>query len=173
MANPLRSTLDALTDESLHTATLVGLASVPVTLAVSMEVPLGAVSLVAALEHLSIDTALRSVSFAAAPNHISLEPLFLAGVLVGVLYRGRETGFGRAGKRTGLVGSLPFLWQAAGLFQFVWSGSFGNLYLGTGIALLFTVVGVVFVVVVAMIGARVGHWLAGSVAWSRSTDADA
>lgn len=173
IAERLRAAREWVTDESMRTATVVGLLSVPFTLAVSLGVPLEVVSLVEVLERLSIDTVLRYASFAAAPDHISLWPLFLAGVLVGGAYRGRETGWGRAGKRTGLVGSLPFLWQAAGLFQFVWSGSFGNLFLGTAFALFATIVGVVFTVFFAMIGARVGHWLAGSIAWSRPNDADA
>ena len=84
--SPLRSLRDGLDDESLRIAILVGLATVPVTVALSW--------------------APASADVFRIGGSISGEALLFAGLFVGYYYHGRETAARRAGIWTGLIGSL-------------------------------------------------------------------
>lgn len=87
--SPLRAVRDGLGDESVRVAILVGLATVPFTVAFSWE------SAVPALE--------EGVSLGGS---ISGGALVLAGVIVGYYYNDRPTEASRAGSRAGLAASL-------------------------------------------------------------------
>lgn len=83
---PLRTLREGLTDESLRVAILVGLATVPFTVALSW---------------VSV-----SSDGVVAGGSISAGPILLAGLLVGYYYSGREPESRRAGIWTGVAGSI-------------------------------------------------------------------
>lgn len=84
----LHALRDGLTDDSLRFAILLGLATIPFTLA------------------LSSGSASVSGDGVVAGGSIAGEPLILAGLLVGYRYSNRSTESRRAGLWTGLVGSI-------------------------------------------------------------------
>lgn len=84
--SPLRTLRDGLGDESLRVAILVGLATVPFTVAFSWESVTDEVVVLG--------------------GSISGGALLLAGLLVGYYYHGRQTEARRAGVWTGLAGSI-------------------------------------------------------------------
>ena len=86
---PLRALREGLTDESLRLAILVGLATVPFTVALSWV-------------QVSDDVV-------AAGGSISAGPILLAGLLVGYYYSDRETESRRAGIWTGFAGSIAVI----------------------------------------------------------------
>ncbi|ELY79955.1 transposase [Natrinema gari] len=150
----LRVTLSDLTDERFRTAALLGLASIPCTVALSWD---------------------------SAPTSFSVTAVLAAGLLAGLHYADRSAGnddvglleslcYGkrpavsrRAGIVVGVAGSVPLVgWNAASGLELAWSWGIQ----GVAIVALFPVVGSVLVVFFALsggIGAAVGDWLAARI----------
>lgn len=132
--------LERLTDEALRSATVLGFASIPFTVALSW--------------HAVTDAAV------VLGGTISGGPLFLAGLLAGYVYSDRPTPTRRAGVQTGLVGSL-------GVAIVYLSNSATTIAAGpewvAGASLVLTPVavgiGIALSVLVCVIGATIGEWL--------------
>lgn len=138
----IRTLGNRLADERLRTATLVGLASVPVSVVFSLD---------------------------SGPDHLSLTPVLYAGLLVGYLYSERPTASGQAGVRTGLVGALPLLWTVSDGLVTGWSASPRYGAIATVFALLFLVLGSALSALAGAIGALIGDWLARATSRLRPT----
>lgn len=139
--SPLRSLRDELTDERSRTAVLVGLASIPFTVALSRE---------------------------SLPETGSPTPVFVAGLIVGYLYADREMESSRAGKLVGLVGGVPVvIWSVLRFVTELVSYVASTAQWPIGILLVLVpigaTVGVAIFVLVAVVGARTGEWVAGRV----------
>lgn len=156
----VRDLRDGLTDDSLRFAVLAGLVTVPFTVFLSW----GPVS----------------DSGFVLGGSISGEPLVVAGLIVGYRYSGRPVDSGRAGKWTGLVGSIgTVIVYVANTVATV-----GNLSSTMAIAALvltpiFVAIGVGLTVLGAMIPAMIAGWVterldrAGRRPESRDADRDA
>jgi len=157
----LRTLVADLTDESLRTATLVGLASIPFTIALSWD------SITLPHEVLSNG----AINFDAT---ISGAAIFFAGAVVGYLYAGRPTEVERASTRAGVVGSAPMLALILlTLPVVVWHGS-PVLLLGVVVLTpLFVVMGAGFCAMVALLGAIPGKWVAEKTGRGRPTEVNA
>ncbi|GAB3034284.1 DUF5518 domain-containing protein [Natronobiforma cellulositropha] len=140
--NPLSRLRDALEDGSLRLAILVGLATVPVTVALSSGL-------------VSEDPLVVSSTFSGTP-------LFLAGLYVGYRYSGRGTETHRAGSWCGLAGSLAIpLVVAASVVSAATTA--GTLSSSTLLAAAFTVLtvgfGVGVTVLLTLAGALLADWV--------------
>ena len=146
----LRSLLERLTDARLRAATLVGLASIPVTLVLALDaVPRDSV-------------VIGGISPAT--------PLLAAGLFVGYYYYDRPIASRRAGVRTGLVGSVGVL--AVSLADLVTTLGFESPAMAAVTVVLFLVeivLGVAFVALLTMVSAIGGAWIAGDLARVRDT----
>lgn len=94
-------------------------------------------------------------------NSLRLEPVFVAGILGGVLFHNQAPKSGRIGFRTGLVSSLALLWPGLDLLLFVPHLSQPN---WVGVLQVFLILGMVglmvlFSVVVGTAGALLGDWV--------------
>ncbi|ELZ20051.1 DUF5518 domain-containing protein [Natrinema limicola] len=141
----LRSLLERLTDDRLRAATLVGVASIPVTL-------------VLALDAIPRD----GVGIGGLSPTI---PLLAAGLFVGYYYHDRPIASRRAGVRTGLVGSVGVL--AVSVADLVTTLGFESPAMTAVTVALFLVeivLGAVFMAVLTMASAIVGAWIAGELA---------
>jgi len=135
----------SLTDESLRFAVLVGLASIPFTLALSWN-PL-------AEEGITIG------------GPVSGEPLLLAGVVVGYRYSERATESRRAGFWTGLVGSIAtVIVFTANTITTLESMSSRMTVLAVALTSVFVAVGVGFTVVITTVAAMITDWVTTRVA---------
>jgi len=147
---PLRSLLERLTDDRLRAATLVGLASIPVTLVLALDaVPRDGV-------------AIGGISPAT--------PLLAAGLFVGYHYHDRPIASRRAGVRTGLVGSVGVL--AVSLADLVTTLGFESPAMAAVTVVLFLVeivLGAAFVALLTMVSAIGGAWIAGDLARVRDS----
>lgn len=134
---PLRPLYDNVTDDSLRLAILLGLATIPFTLALSWE-PV-------------------SVSGDGGVNvSVSGEPLLLAGLLVGYRYSQRATESRRAGLWTGLVGSIAtVLVFVASAATAVASASSGMTVVAVVLIPIAVVLGVGFNALITMVSAVV------------------
>lgn len=134
---PLQELRDGLTDDSLRFAILAGLASLPVTLALSWEpIPDGVVVLGGSIQGV---------------------PLLLAGLLVGYWYSDRDTEPRRAGIWTGLAGSIAtVLVYVANTATTVASASPWVAVLAVVTTPIVLALGVGLSVVVATVGALIG-----------------
>ncbi|AGB30329.1 hypothetical protein C488_04832 [Natrinema pellirubrum DSM 15624] len=155
----LRNTLADLTDERFRTAVLLGLASIPFTVALSWE---------------------------SAPTSFSGEAVVAAGFLAGLHYADRSAGNGdiglleavrygkrpsvsrRAGVVAGVVGSVPAIgWEIAHTAEIVWT------FFGWQGALAVVVLPIIVLLLVAffglggVVGAAVGDWLVSQIDWTR------
>ncbi|WP_226004429.1 DUF5518 domain-containing protein [Natrinema salinisoli] len=152
---PIRNSLADLTAARFRTAVLVGLGSIPFTIALSWE---------------------------SAPSSVSGTAVFLAGLLVGFhcgdrsaenhrvgplggyRYGKRPSESCRAGVLTGLVGSVPAaIWQPRPLLSSLWLELNESL---VAVVVLFSIAAVIAVgafVLLGVVGATVGEWLAERV----------
>ncbi|SDR30994.1 DUF5518 domain-containing protein [Natronobacterium texcoconense] len=89
------------------------------------------------------------------------EPVFVAGLLVGVLASGRELDERRVGSRTGLVGILPAFWPFVDSLAFI-SGLAQPLWF-SGVQVAFLVFFYALVAglsaLVGMVGAMISNWV--------------
>ncbi|RZV08373.1 hypothetical protein BDK88_3346 [Natrinema hispanicum] len=147
-----RSLLERLTDDRLRAATLVGLASIPITLVLALDaVPRDGV----VIGGLSPAT-----------------PLLAAGLFVGYHYHDRSIASRRAGVRTGLVGSGGVLAESvADLVTTLGSESPAMTAVTVVLFLVELVLGVAFVALLTMASAIVGAWVASNVARVRDPTA--
>lgn len=137
---PLRTLRDDLGDERLRTAILVGLATVPFTVALSWE-------------SVSDDGIVLG-------GTVSGGALLLAGILVGYYYNGRPTETRRAGIWTGLAGSLgTILVFGANSVTTITSASWPWTAVAAVLTPLTFGVGVVLTVVATTISAAGTDWL--------------
>lgn len=96
---------------------------------------------------------------------VEVSPILVAGLIGGYLFHSNQERPTRVGFRTGLVGSIPVVWQAIqtlgsvlGLTQPTW---FGIVQVG-GVVVV-TVLGIVLVGLSGAVAALAGDWLAGKV----------
>lgn len=137
----LQNALDTLADEELRLATLVGLASVPCTIILTESPPSG--------DGIYIGGA------------VSGGALVLAGLVVGYLYSQRPTESRRAGIRTGLVGSIGLvLLYSYNTLTIVGTNSLEIDAIVVVLTLFAIVIGAGIAVLVVMVSARVGEWVA-------------
>src|SRR6056297_1490444 len=130
----LRSLLERLTDDRLRAATLIGLASIPITL-------------VLALDAVPRDSAVIGGLSPATP-------LLAAGLFVGYYYHDRPIASRRAGVRTGLVGSGGVLAASvADLVTTLGSASPAMTAVTVGLFLVEFALGITFLVLLTMVSA--------------------
>jgi len=133
-----------LTDESLRFAVLVGLASIPFTLAL-------------------VESPGRGGDHDRRPR--VGEPLLLAGVVVGYRYSERATESRRAGFWTGLVGSIAtVIVFTANTITTLESMSSRMTVLAVALTSVFVAVGVGFTVVITTVAAMITDWVTTRVA---------
>ncbi|SDC44959.1 hypothetical protein SAMN05192552_100450 [Natrinema hispanicum] len=141
----LRSLLERLTDDRLRAATLIGLASIPITL-------------VLALDAVPRDSAVIGGLSPATP-------LLAAGLFVGYYYHDRPIASRRAGVRTGLVGSGGVLAASvADLVTTLGSASPAMTAVTVGLFLVEFALGITFLVLLTMVSAIGGAWAANDLA---------
>ncbi|WP_128478402.1 DUF5518 domain-containing protein [Halorussus pelagicus] len=151
----LRTLVADLTDESLRTATLVGLASIPFTVALSWD------SITLPHEILSNG----GINFDAT---ISATAIFFAGAVVGYLYAGRPVEVERASTRAGVVGSAPMMVLVLlALPVVVWHGSSVLRVAIVVLTPLLVVMGAGFCAVVSLLGSILGKWVAEQIGRGR------
>ena len=123
-----------LLDEDLRVATVLGILSIPVTVA---------------------------ASWSGLPSSFTATPVLLAGVLAGIYYsnRSRSTSYKQAGLRTGVVGALPALLNSASFVTSGWAMSVGYAVVGAVAGVLWFG----FSLVVFAIAGVVGAWIGGIV----------
>jgi hypothetical protein len=99
------------------------------------------------------------------PNELSLNMVFVGGLVAGYLAAvgAEQVEAGPVGVRTGLVGCLPGLWIVLDTYLFTataggpaWFRTYG---LGI-VVFTFTVIAALLSIVVGVLGAKVGAWLA-------------
>lgn len=130
---------------------------------------------------LAIVLGLATIPFSAlgylqSSGTVSLTPVLVAGLIAGICYRRRPQRSARAGAVTGLVGAAPIVWFLNDVFvvlgfvselsQPAW---FSALQVVAAASVL--VFGVLFAVLVGMVGGAVGNWLAGITGGRRSLPA--
>jgi len=148
----LRSLLERLTDDRLRAATLIGLASIPITL-------------VLALDAVPRDSAVIGGLSPATP-------LLAAGLFVGYYYHDRPIASRRAGVRTGLVGSGGVLAASvADLVTTLGSASPAMTAVTVGLFLVEFALGITFLVLLTMVSAIGGAWAANDLARVRDPTA--
>lgn len=152
---PIRNTLADLTADRFRTAVFAGTASIPLTIALSWE---------------------------SAPSSVSGTAVFVAGLLVGFRYSDRSAenyrvgplaGYRydkrpsescRAGVLTGLIGSVPAaIWQPGPLRSSLWFELNESAVVGAVSLLIAAIIVVVAFVLLGVVGATVGEWLAERV----------
>ena len=141
----LRSLFKRLTDDRLRTATLIGVASIPMTLI------------------LALDATPRDGAVIGGTSPVM--PLLIAGLVVGYHYYDRPIASRRAGVRTGLVGSVGILAESvADLVTTLGFESSAMAAVTVGLSLVAIVLGVALMAVLTMASAIVGAWVAGDLA---------
>lgn len=139
---PFQRAFDNLTDDQLRFATLAGFASIPLTIILSARSEL----------YIIVGT-----------------PLLFSGLVVGYIYSNRSTENRRAGKQTGLVGSIGVvIYQIYYICFIILSGLLG-ITIGTILAPVVIIIGVGLSVLIGMAGATIGDWLAKKFSHVRST----
>lgn len=110
-----------------------------------------------------------ALSLRTGPNKISITPVLLGGLLVGYVYDQRPVSVERASVWMGVVGSLPFIWQAYAVLQEVWSSPPELAVL----AALFVPVSLLFGLVVSvfsgLVSARIGFLVTRRIKTPTST----
>ncbi len=159
----LRTLVAGLTDESLRTATLVGLASIPFTIALSWN-------------SVTLPHEIASNGGIHFDATISGAAIFVAGTVVGYLYAGRPTEVERAGTRAGVVGSAPMI--ALILLAFLVQIWFASTKIVSTLVLtllipLTVVLSAGVGALVGLVGASLGEWVADRVGRGRPTEANA
>ncbi|MDS0277311.1 DUF5518 domain-containing protein [Halomicroarcula sp. S1AR25-4] len=124
------------TDQSLRIATILGICSVPVTVAVSLF---------------------------SSGNVISFTPVLFAGVIVGYHYNRTPISIGRAGLRTGLLGGLPTIWHVFEILEDGWSASFEYGVLTVLFVPVAIVFGLSVAVLASVVGAAIGDRVARGI----------
>ncbi|APX97229.1 DUF5518 domain-containing protein [Natronorubrum daqingense] len=148
-----RDLREDLSEESLRVAILAGLASVPVTFALTWR---------------PVPTEVVTVG-----GSVSAGPLLATSLLVGVYYRNRTTPTRRAGLWTGLTGSLAMVLVTLLNTATTIGGSPEWMVVASAVALpLVVALSVGIAVLAAMIGALVGAWIATRV-WREHHPTDA
>lgn len=141
----LEDVLDKLGNEQLRTATLLGVASIPFTIA---------------------------VNWTASPDAASGTPLFVAAIIAGYDYRTKPIKSSHAGGQAALVGSIPILvWWTADAAIEVASALEGAAF-GVGVGLVVIVLGVLLMTFVGMVGGVIGGWLRGLTTRVQPTGAE-
>lgn len=131
---PLAELRDDLTHERSRTAVLAGLATIPFTILLSWE---------------------------SDPSTFSGTPIFVAGLLVGYLYRDRSMGSRRAGKLTGIVGAVPaVIWSAVYVLSVFRTEPTRIAGVFAALAPIGIAVGAGILVLIGVVGAIVGNWIA-------------
>ncbi|ELY46943.1 DUF5518 domain-containing protein [Natronorubrum bangense] len=137
--NRLQAISDKLSNEVWRYAIIVGLASTPFTIILYWQ------------------------SYPDFSHPIS--PVFFAGVLVGYISNKQDMDTRQIGKRTGLVAAVPVLWPFFDLLVFISGFSQPTWFSGFQVMaiILMSIVITVVSVLIGMIGAILGDWLAGKM----------
>ncbi|MFC6825005.1 DUF5518 domain-containing protein [Halopelagius fulvigenes] len=98
-------------------------------------------------------------------NVLHMEAVFVAGLLGGVLYHGREAESRRVGLRTGVVSALPVLWKSLDAFTAIFSFTQPAWFSVVQVVLVLALTGfgVALSALLGMGGALLGEWLAGKI----------
>ncbi|WP_115864360.1 DUF5518 domain-containing protein [Halorussus litoreus] len=149
----------AVRDESLRTATLLGLASIPFTIVLSWEV-------------FFRSWGIGPAEGAYLGGTISGGPILAAGLVAGYRYSQRPTSSRSAGIRVGIVGSVPILFSHfSNSAALVLNGSLEIAVLATLLTPLVIIVGAGICGLVGMVAAILGDRLADKVGRDRAHDA--
>lgn len=118
-------------DEELLVATVLGVLSIPVTVAASWN---------------------------GLPSSYTATPVLFAGVLAGLYYsnRSRSTSYRQAGVRTGVVGALPTLSNSADFVASGWELSVGYAAVGAGAGIVWFVFNLLVFSIAGVAGALIG-----------------
>lgn len=109
---------------------------------------------------------LTTLSYWKTGSEIGLWPIVFGGVLAGYWFEGPAVERSRVGVRAGLVGALPTVWLLGDLLWFIHvelGGPAMSRLLQSAVAVAGVAGILVIAVVAAMIGARIGGWLRGTL----------
>lgn len=144
--SPLRDLISWLLDEQFRFATLVGLLSIPVTVALSWETV--------------------AIDGSGVGGTVSGMPLIVAGLLVGYYYSDRPVESSQAGKHAGVLGSIGvvIVFVASGVTAFTSTSSDFTVFLLLATPII-TLIGAGFSVLVVLVSAIVGDRIRDMRTW--------